>query len=146
MNTDQTTTETTAFLDAWCAAEQAGDVAALDRYLADDFLAIGPLGFTLTRQDWLDRHASGVLTYETFGLAETETRRYGDVTVVVARQEGDGAYRGHPVPSATRVTLLLVPGEHGYRLAGIQHSFIAGTPGTPPIPGAPAGPPATAGR
>ncbi len=143
MNTEQnTTTETTAFLDAWCAAELAGDVAALDRYLADDFLAIGPLGFTLTRQDWLDRHASGVLTYEAFGLVETSTRRYGDVTVVVARQEGDGAYRGHPAPMTTRVTLLLVPGDHGYRLAGIQHSFIAGTPGAPPIPGPPAGRPA----
>ncbi|WP_152364828.1 nuclear transport factor 2 family protein [Microlunatus speluncae] len=138
--------ETTAFLDAWCAAEQAGDVAALDRYLADDFLAIGPLGFSLTRQDWLDRHASGVLTYDSFGLTETDTRGYGDVTVVVARQDGDGAYRGHPVPSATRVTLLLVRGEHGQRLAGIQHSFIAGTPGTPPIPGAPAGRPEQAGR
>lgn len=142
------TNEATEFLDAWCAAEAAGDVAALDRYLAEDFLAVGPLGFMLSRQDWLDRHASGALTYESFELSETVTRRYGDVTVVVARQSGTGSYRNPaappqapsvPVPGATRVTILLTGDGQVRRLAGIQHSFIAGTPGAPPIPGAPTG-------
>ena len=75
-------TELTDFLVTWTAAERAGDVAALERLLADDFLAVGPLGFFLSRQDWLDRHATGALTYRTFELTDTRIRQYGDVTVV----------------------------------------------------------------
>src|SRR5439155_22876589 len=44
------------FLARWAAAEQRGDVAALDGCLAEDFVGVGPLGFTLARPDWLARH------------------------------------------------------------------------------------------
>lgn len=132
-------TELTDFLVTWTAAERAGDVAALERLLADDFLAVGPLGFFLSRQDWLDRHATGALTYRTFELTDTRIRQYGDVTVVVGTQTGEGAYRGQPVPPATRITLLVAGAEAGPRLAGVHYSFIAGTPGAPSIPGPPAG-------
>ncbi|HEY3108978.1 MAG TPA: nuclear transport factor 2 family protein [Chloroflexota bacterium] len=124
-------------LARWTAAEQSGDVAALDGCLADDFVGVGRLGFTLARADWLARHRAGELTDQTFQLAELQVRAYGAAAVVVARQTGQGAYRGQPVPSDLRATLVPVEQPGGWRLAGIPPSFIAGTPGAPAIPGRP---------
>lgn len=125
------------FLAAWTAAEENADTAALERLLADDFIAVGPLGFTLTKQDWLDRHGTGSLTYQRFGLDETQVREFGDTTVVIGRQYADGAYQANPIPEAVRCTLILTGRAEDRRLSVIHMSFIAGTPGAPPIPGRP---------
>jgi ketosteroid isomerase-like protein len=122
-------------LSRWTAAEAAGDSAALQTLLADDFTAVGPLGFTLTKQDWLDRHAPGQLTYETFDLDELQVRVYDDAAVAIARQSAQGTHQGQPVPSALRITLVLTRADDRWRLAVAHMSFIAGTPGAPPIPG-----------
>ena len=125
------------FLTEWTAAEQSGDAAALDKLLADDFTGVGPLGFTLSKQDWLDRHAAGDLKYRTFDLADMAIRHYGDAAVVIARQSAAGAYRGREVPGDLRVTLVVADGPGSPRLASAHMSFIAGTPGAPPVPGRP---------
>jgi ketosteroid isomerase-like protein len=130
------------FLNGWTAAEQRGDATALDTYLTDDFLGIGPLGFTLPKPAWLARHRSGDLTYETFDLDEVQTRVYCDVAVVTARQSGKGAYQGRPIPEAVRSTLVVVRDGGRWRLASNHMSFVAGTAGAPPLPGgAPTGTP-----
>jgi len=124
------------FLTAWAAAEQAGDTATLEMLLAGDFTAVGPLGFILPRQAWLARHRSRDLTYQDFSLDEVQSRPSGQGSVVVtARTNTHGSYQGHPIPQATRATLVLASNAGRWQLAAIQMSFIAGTPGAPPIPG-----------
>ena len=125
-----------AFLGQWSAAEQAADTGRLETLLTDDFAGVGPLGFILPRQAWLARHRSGDLRYDSFGLAEVQTRVYGQAAVVTARNNTRGSYQGHPIPEATRATLVLVGDAGNWRLAAIHLSFIAGTPGAPPIPSA----------
>jgi ketosteroid isomerase-like protein len=124
------------FLGQWSAAEQAADTGRLETLLTDDFAGVGPLGFILPRQAWLARHRSGDLLYDSFGLAEVQTRVYGQAAVVTARNNTRGSYQGHPIPEATRATLVLVGDAGNWRLAAIHMSFIAGTPGAPPIPSA----------
>lgn len=135
MSTQQS--DITAFLSTWTEAETNGNADALERALADDFIAFGPLGFALSKKDWLERHAEGSLKYEAFGLEELELRPFDGVAVATARQTGTGTYNGHPVPSELRVTLVLTGQDGGWQLAVIHMSFIAGTPGAPPIPGRP---------
>ena len=125
------------FLAEWTAAERSGDAAAVDKLLADDFTGVGPLGFTLSKQDWLARYAAGDLKYRTFELGDIAVRRYGNAAVVIAQQSAAGAYRGHEVPGDLRVTLVVADASGSPRLAGAHMSFIAGTPGAPPIPGRP---------
>jgi ketosteroid isomerase-like protein len=122
-------------LSRWTAAERDGDTGALGDLLTDDFMAIGPLGFTLTKQDWLSRYAAGDLKYRSFDLAEVGVRRYGDAALVVARENVDGAYRGHEVPEAVRITLVASRAAGTWQLVAAHMSFIAGTPGAPPMPG-----------
>ena len=124
-----------SFLDRWAAAEQAGDTERLDALLVGDFAGIGPLGFTLPRRAWLARHRSGDLRYDSFTLAEVQTRVYGQAAVITARNNTRGSYQGHPVPEATRATLVVVSGADDWQLAAIHLSFIAGTAGAPPLPG-----------
>ena len=134
--TDDISDDLRGFLTEWTAAERSGDAAALDKLLADDFTGVGPLGFTLSKQDWLARHAAG-LEYRTFELADIAVRRYGETAVVIAQQSATGAYRGHEVPGDLRLTLVVADAPGSPRLAGAHMSFIAGTPGAPPIPGRP---------
>jgi len=125
-----------SFLGQWSAAEQAGDTGQLDTLLTSDFAGIGPLGFILPRQAWLARHRSRDLRYDSFGLTEVAARVYGQAAIVTARNNTHGSYQGHPIPQATRATLILIGDAGNWQLAAIHLSFIAGTPGAPPIPGA----------
>lgn len=133
MRTD--TDQITGFLDEWRQAELAGDAAAIGERLADDFLGVGPLGFMLPRDAWLQRFDRG-LHYDEFELTETQVRRYGDTAVVVGTQTQTGGFGGNPLPfPVVRVTLLLDGTSGSWKLAGAHMSFIAGTPGAPPVPG-----------
>jgi Domain of unknown function (DUF4440) len=123
-----------SFLSAWTRAECAGDTGKLEGLLAGDFYGVGPLGFILPRPAWLARH--GELVYEAFDLDEIQTREHGGVVIVTARNNTRGSYRGNPVPEAARATLVIVADSGSWQLAAIHMSFMAGTRGSPPIPGA----------
>lgn len=124
----------TRFLTDWAATEQRGDTEILEEILTDDFVGIGPLGFTLTKRQWLDRHAANGMKYDEFRLEDIQIRSYGDAVVAVALQTGKATYQGNEVPSTLRLSLVVTDSDTP-RLAGIHMSFVAGTPGAPPIPG-----------
>ncbi len=123
-----------AFLSQWTTAELAGDTETLATLLTDDFSGVGPLGFILPRPAWLDRYRQG-LAYEQFSLEEIQIRLYGDVAVVTARNNARGTYQGQPLPEALRATLVIASNSEALRLAAVHMSFIAGTQGSPPMPG-----------
>jgi ketosteroid isomerase-like protein len=118
-------------LATWVDAERDGDAATTDRLLTDDFVGIGPVGFVLSKPAWLQRLTSGSLHYDSLGLTEVATRMYGSCAVTTARWNAKGTAQGHPLPEATRATLVSVSNDGDWRLGGIHFSFIAGTPGAP---------------
>src|SRR5260221_5161911 len=94
MNREHTEQEVMRLADAWATAELRGETTFLERTLADDFIGIGPLGFMLTRQEWLARHTSGDLKYESFNLDEVKVGVYNDAAVLTRPQAPKAAYRG----------------------------------------------------
>src|SRR5437868_3357636 len=108
MNREHTEQEVVRLADAWASAELRGDTTFLESTLADDFLGIGPLGFMLTKQEWLARHQSGDLQYESFNLVEVKVRVYNEAAILTGRQVQNGAYRGHSIQGQFRITLVFV--------------------------------------
>jgi hypothetical protein len=49
----------------WTRAELHGDIEALDALLHPDFLGVGPFGFVLSRDEWVQRLRDG-LRYTAF--------------------------------------------------------------------------------
>ena len=128
---DTTTNDIDDLLTAWADAERRCDAVATDRLVTDDFVGIGPVGFMLPKDAWLQRHTSGTLHYDELSLDDVSTRIYDAAAVTTARWNAKGTANGHPIPEASRATLAAVRTETGWRLAGIHFSFIAGTPGAP---------------
>lgn len=124
MAQQQTEQEVVHLVDAWATAELHADVAFLERTLADDFIGIGPLGFLLTRQEWLARHQSGELKYTAFTVDEVKVRMYTNAALVTCRQVQHAAYRGSPVPGQFRASLMFVSQDGQWRLAGLQLSAM----------------------
>ena len=119
-------------VEDWASAELRGDTAVLGDVLADDFVAVGPRGFMLTKEQWLSRHEAGNLRYETFGLDEVAFRPYGNAAVVVCRQSTEGVYEDengrYDIHEQFRATLIFIKQQENWLLAGLQLSPILGRP------------------
>ena len=128
MNREHAEQEVARLADAWATAELRGDTASLERTLADDFIGVGPLGFMLTKQEWLARHQSGDLKYDALDLDEVTVRVYGEAAIVIGRQTQSAAYRGNPIKAELRTTLVLVHQQGQWRLASLHLSPIGQPP------------------
>lgn len=62
--TDQQITSYRDLSERWAIAEQQGDYEALEALLADEFKAVGPRGFLLDKDEWLQRYRTGRLKHE----------------------------------------------------------------------------------
>jgi len=103
-----------------------GDTTSLGRILAEDFVAVGPRGFMLSRHD------SGSLTYGAFEWDEVEVRVHGDAAVMIGRQAASAVYQDedvrHEIQDQFRTTLVFVEKQGRWLLLGLHLSPIAGPP------------------
>lgn len=112
----------------WTAAEVSGDIDTLQGLAIDDFTLVGPAGFVLTKQQWLERYRQGDLRTSSLSFEDTATRVYGETAVTIGRQIQEAAYRDHPVNGEFRVTRLAVRDGGAWRLAALHLSPVAGPP------------------
>ncbi len=117
-----------ALVEDWRNAEMRGDVDFMERTYTDDFLAIGPRGYMLNKEDWLARYRSGDLQTETLSLDDTRVRLYGDAAVVTGIEVSKGRYKSTPVQEQLRTSLVWVRQNADWRLASIQMSPINPVP------------------
>jgi len=132
---DKTEEEIRELNQRWARAETRGDVAALDALAADGFRLVGPVGFVLDKQQWLDRYRLGDFVTASLRFEDVETRRYGDTAVSIGRQVQQAQYQGHPANGEFRTTLIAVRDGGRWRLAGCQVGPLGGPPPFPPAGG-----------
>ena len=112
----------------WTQAEAEADVAALDTLAVDDFMLVGPVGFVLDKQQWLQRYRSHELVTQELRFEDAATRVYGDVAVTIGRYIQQAEYQGNSVDDEFRATQIAVRDGAQWRLAGLHLSSIGGPP------------------
>jgi ketosteroid isomerase-like protein len=103
----------------WAAAEQQNDAGLVDGVLAEDFAGVGPLGFVLTREQWLVRFASGLVN-RSFAIEDTQVRGYGSAAVVVGVLAQETSWQGGDNSGRFRVTLVAVRSGDRWLLASVH--------------------------
>jgi ketosteroid isomerase-like protein len=78
------------------------------RNLAEDYVAITPLGQVTTKQDSVSARKSGQLRYDTINVSDMVVRVYGDTAVVTARADVKGHQLGEDFSGPYRYTRVWV--------------------------------------
>jgi hypothetical protein len=109
-------------------AEVDGDTATLDALATDDFMLVGPVGFVLDKQQWLDRYRGGGLRTRALTFEDAVTRVRGDCAIRIGRHVQQAEFQGRPVNGEFRATHVAVRDGGRWRLAGVHLSPIGGPP------------------
>ena len=121
------TNDILALVDRWAAAEQGNDAGQLDGLLADDFVGVGPLGFVLTRQQWLERFGNG-LENRTFKVEDPHVHDHGSAAVVVGVDNQETSFRGGDSSGRFRLTLTAVRPADRWQVASVHIGPLQGPP------------------
>lgn len=78
------------------------------RTLADDYVAITPLGQVTTKQETVSARRSGQLRYEALNVTDMVVRLYGDTAVVTARADVKGHQMGEDFSGPYRYTRVWI--------------------------------------
>jgi len=78
------------------------------RTLAEDYVAITPLGQVTTKQDTISARKSGQLRYDELNVSDMVVRVYGDTAVVTARADVKGHQLGEDFSGPYRYTRVWV--------------------------------------
>jgi ketosteroid isomerase-like protein len=78
------------------------------RTLADDYVAITPLGTVTTKQDTVSARKSRQLRYDTIDVSDMVVRVYGDTAIVTARADVKGHQLGEDFSGPYRYTRVWV--------------------------------------
>lgn len=76
--------------------------------LAEDYVAITPLGQVTTKQDTVSARKSGQLRYEAIDVTDMVVRLYGDTAIVTARADVKGHQLGEDFSGPYRYTRVWV--------------------------------------
>ncbi|MFZ0735175.1 MAG: nuclear transport factor 2 family protein [Candidatus Sulfotelmatobacter sp.] len=84
------------------------DPAFPERALADDYVAITPLGTVTTKKDAISARKSGQLRYDNIDVTDMVVRLYGDTAIVTARADVKGHQLGEDFSGPYRYTRVWV--------------------------------------
>jgi hypothetical protein len=109
-------------------AEISSDVVMLDDRATDDFRLVGPAGYVLDKQQWLERYRQRQLVTHSLRFTDSITRVYASTAVTIGRHGQRAEYRGHAANGEFRATQIAAHDGNRWRLAGLHLSPIAGRP------------------
>ena len=84
------------------------DAEFSQRTLAEDYVAITPLGQVTTKQETVKARKSGQLRYEAINVTDMDVRVYGETAVVTARADVKGHQLGEDFSGPYRYTRIWV--------------------------------------
>jgi ketosteroid isomerase-like protein len=111
---------------AWGDAFERGDLAALDRFMADEYILTDPLGNVRNKAESLAAIKTSQVHFESTTSDDVNVRVNGDTAVVTGRSTFRGRYKGWPLAGRYQYTDVLV-NRGGSWLAVGSHITALGT-------------------
>jgi hypothetical protein len=96
------------------------DAAFMERSLADNYIAIGPLGDVITKTDVIASRRTSQLHYTSVDFSEVAVRVYGDMAIVTARAEVKGTDLGQDFSGPYRFTRVWVKHNGEWKTVSYQ--------------------------
>ena len=94
--------------EEWARAIISNDADAIGRYVADDWMIVGPDGSVCDKATFLGLVQSGALTHDVMESDDNKVRVYGDAAVVTARTVSGGKYGGQAFRGLERASDVFV--------------------------------------
>jgi ketosteroid isomerase-like protein len=107
----------------WTEAALKKDTVALDKILADDWVAQGPTGVS-TKAETLADLKSGNYKLESQTLADMKVRVFGDTAVVTGSDDEKSSYKGHDTSGHYTWTDVYVKRQGRWQAAASQGTRI----------------------
>ena len=122
-----TRTEVNDLLTRFAEAQRLSNVDELSVLLTDDFKLVGPLGFIVAKQEWLEQFRTGMLQIESLEWDEIDirTHAYAHFAIAIARLTQTATYARKPADGQFRVTAMAIGSGTSWHLAGAHYSPIA---------------------
>jgi hypothetical protein len=102
----------------------AGESATLSELVAPHCRIIGPKGFIVAKDEWIDVHSSGVYEQLLLRTVESELFDYGDTAIRSDIQQSECIYHGEYITGLFRVLSVWVRSEAGWQLAATQYTAL----------------------
>jgi hypothetical protein len=99
------------------------DAVFTEKLLADNYIAIGPLGDVITKADTVASRRTSQLHYQSFDVSEIAVRVYGETAIVTARAEVKGTDLGQDFSGPYRFTRVWV--KHGGEWRTVSYQATA---------------------
>lgn len=96
------------------------DAAFVERTLADNYVAIGPLGDVITKDDTVSARKGARLHYDSIDYSEMVVRIYGNTAVVTGRADVKGKDLGEDFSGPYRFTRVWVKRNGGWQTVSYQ--------------------------
>jgi ketosteroid isomerase-like protein len=103
-----------------------GDVEALNRLLADDFVLVDVMrGAEVPKTALLELVGSGQLKFESITAAEVRARRYGSTTIITGRTEMQLRFEQTGATLKSRYTHVYVEADARWMMVSAQGTQLA---------------------
>jgi hypothetical protein len=122
-----TRAEITDLLTRFAEAQRLSDVDDLSGLLTEDFKLVGPLGFVVPKQEWLEQFHTGMLQIQSLEWDEIDirTHAYAYFAIAIGRLTQVATFARKPADGQFRVTAIAIGHGTSWHLAGAQYGPIA---------------------
>ncbi len=104
-----------------------GDTGYLEKYLADNYIAIGGNGQEMTKDQVIQSRKDGKVKYEAIDIKDTKVRTFGNTAIVEHEAHVKGTGPTGPFDGNYRATFVYVKQGNGWKLASFQSTPEQGT-------------------
>jgi len=105
-----------------------GDTSILERYLADDYVGIGPNGDAADKSKTIQELKDGTVKYSAIDVTEENVRMYGDTGIYNGRGDVKLTINGQPQTADVRVTIVWLKQNGQWKRVSFQATRVQPAP------------------